>query len=184
MEALRLAVRSALTAVELGYRHMHGLQPMGTVLLLGRARHRGPTLRLVDGTCVEHDAIIGVLHFNNLGFAQMRCPTAAAAARAFAREMLASMQALADASRDDARFAQVDAFHATSWLPPHGRKLGFSAVPLPAGPATHLRGVWFRLLLWAFAPARDTRERARPDPHAYWLSRRALLERFPCRTYS
>lgn len=184
MEALRGAVRAALTPVELGYRRAHRLQPLGRVLLLGRASHRGAALVLEDGTRIEPGAPIGVLHFNNLGFAQMRAPTAAAAARAFAREMLASMQALADVARDDPHCAAIQAFHATSWLPPHGRKLGFAALPLPAGMLTRLQAAWFGLLLWAFAPARETRERARPQPHAYWLGRRALLERFPCRASS
>lgn len=184
MEALRGAVRAALTPVELGYRRAHRLQPLGSVLLLGCARHRGPALVLEDGTRIEPGTPIGVLHFNNLGCAQLRAPTAVAAARAFGREMLVSMQALADVTRDDPRCAAMEAFHATSWLPPHGRKLGFAAMPLPAGALTRLQAAWFGLLLWAFAPARETRERARPEPHAYWLSRRALLERFPCRASS
>ncbi|MCC7548946.1 MAG: hypothetical protein IT532_14390 [Burkholderiales bacterium] len=182
MEALRSLTRTALHGIELGYRHAHHLQPLGRVLLLGRGRHRGPAIALDDGTCIERDCAIGVLHLNNLGFDGMHTTSAVSAARAFGREMLVSMQALADAARGDPRFTDVQAFHATSWLPPHGSRLGFVATPLPPGPGTRMRAAWFALLLWAFAPAQETRRLARPQPHAYWLSRRCLLERFPCRT--
>jgi len=180
-EQIRGAACSALRAVELGYRRLHRLQPLGNVLLLGIARHRGEALALDDGTRVDRNATIGVLHFDNLAFAALPDSSAGRAARAFAREMLASMQALAQTARSDARFAEVQAFQGTTWLPPHGQRIGFVARPLSAGPATPLRAAWFHLLLWAFAPAAETRQRARPVPHAYWLSRRTLLERFPCR---
>jgi hypothetical protein len=179
MEALRLGVQSALRVVDSVYQRAHGLQPLGKVLLLGSARHRGGALSFADGTCVQAGSVIGVLHFNNAGFQGLQSHSGHAAARAFVREMVASMQELAEVARGDPRFADIAAFHATSWLPPHGRWLGFVALPAPPGPATRARAAWFRLLLWAFAPARETRERARPDPHDHWLTRRELLTRFP-----
>ena len=179
MEALRLSVQWALRVVDSVYQRAHGLQPLGKVLLLGCARHRGGALSFADGTRVQAGSLIGVLHFNNAGFLGLQSHSGHAAARAFVREMGASMQELADIARGDPRFADIAAFHATSWLPPHGRWLGFVALPAPRGPATSARAAWFRLLLWAFAPARETRERARPDPHHHWLTRQELLTRFP-----
>ena len=180
-EALRLAARTAMLGIELGYRRAHRLEPLGRVLLVGRDRYRGASITLPDGTRIERGDEVGSLHFNNLGFSHLSASSARAAARTFAREMLASMQALADAVRTSDRLAGIEAFHATSWLPPHGARIGFVALPLPEGPATRLRAARFRFLLWTFAPARETREQARPQPHAYWISRRALIERFPCR---
>ncbi len=181
-DALRTAARAAMLGIELGYRRAHELEPLGRVLLVGRSRHRGAAVTLPDGTRIERGATIGSLHFNNLGFSRLTSSSARATAHAFAREMLGSMQALADAARSEARLAGIDAFHATTWLPPHGERIGFVALPLPPSRAIRVRAAWFRLLVWTFAPARETRERARPRPHAYWLSRRALIERFPCRT--
>jgi len=181
MEALRLGVQSALRVVDTVYQRAHALQPLGRVLLLGCAQHRGGALHLPDGTCVQPGSVIGVLHFNNAGFLGLQNHSGHAAARAFAREMMVSLQALAAIACSEPRFAEVAAFHATSWLPPHGHRLGFVALPAPRGPATRARAAWFRLLLWAFAPARETRERARPDPHHYWLTRRELLTRFPAK---
>ena len=37
---------------------------------------------------------------------------------------------------------------------------------------------YFRLLVWAFAPAEETRAAARPDPTIYWLTRKELRRRF------
>jgi hypothetical protein len=156
-DALRMAARAAMLGVELGYRRAHDLQPLGRVLLLGRRRHRGTALTLPDGTRIERGAAIGSLHFNNLGFSSLTASSARATAHAFTREPLGSMQALADAARTDARLAGVVAFHATTWLPPHGERIGFVATPLPPSRAARMRTAWLRLLVWTFAPARETR---------------------------
>lgn len=100
------------------------------------------------------------------------------AALRFARLMLESMHLLADRARRDPLFSDLAVYHAVSWLPPHGRRIGFITEPFPDGPRKRLLAVYFRLLVWAFAPAAQTRASARPDPTIYWLTRKQLLRRF------
>jgi type IV secretory pathway TrbD component len=56
--------------------------------------------------------------------------------------------------------------------------MGFTTEPFPHGSRKRLIAAYFRLLVWAFAPAERTRASARPDPTIYWLTRRQLLHRF------
>jgi hypothetical protein len=135
-------------------------------------------IRFDDNTALQPGDTVGVLHFNNERFTQIESPTAAAAALGFARLMLQSMHDLADRALRDPAFCDLRVFHAISWLPAHGSRVGFVSRPLPVGLRRRLLTSWFRLLVWAFAPARRSRD-ARPDPHLYWLTRDTLLSRFP-----
>lgn len=177
-EVLRASLRTVLGAVDRMYHRLHHLRPLGQVLLLGRTHYHGPAMTLPDGTQLAPGDAIGGLHFHNAGFIGLQAGSSRAAALSFARLMLQSMHALAAAARNDPRFADVEVFHATSWLPPHGQRLGFVTQPVPKGFGTRARAAYFKLLLWTFAPAQETRRQALPDPHYYWLTRKELLQRF------
>jgi UDP-N-acetylglucosamine:LPS N-acetylglucosamine transferase len=175
---MRQIMQSGLHRVDDLYHRWHRLQPVGEVLYAGRARYRGPAREFADGTRLAPGDFVGTLHLNNARFPRIAADTAARAALVFARLMLESMRILAERARQDPAFADLAIYHAVSWLPPHGRGIGFITEPFPAGPRKRLMAAYFRLLVWAFAPAEQTRVSARPDPTVYWLTRKALLTRF------
>lgn len=175
---VRQITQSTLRKVDDLYHRRHGLQLVGEVLYAGRTRYRGPAREFVDGTRLAPGDYIGTLHFNNARFPEIEAETATRAALRFARLMLESMHCLADRVRRDAGFADLTVYHAVSWLPPHGRGIGFVTEPFPDGPRKRLIAAYCRLLIWAFAPAEQTRTSARPEPTVYWLTRKELLTRF------
>ena len=175
---VRKITRSCLLRVDDLYRNRHRLQPVGEVLYMGRSRHRGPAMEFADGTRLAPGDIVGTLHFNNARFSRIEADTSRRAALRFARLMIESMHILSDRSRDDPMFSDLAVYHAVSWLPPHGRRIGFITEPFPDGPKKRLIAAYFRLLVWAFAPAEETRASARPDPTVYWLTRKELRRRF------
>ena len=178
MDRLRQIVQSGLRRVDDLYRQRHRLQPAGEVLYVGRSRYCGPAMAFADGTRLAPGDFIGTLHFNNLRFTQLDGATSRRAALRFARLMLESMHGLADKARRDPLCSDLAVYHAVSWLPPHGRRIGFITEPFPDGPRKRLIAAYFRLLVWAFAPAQETRASAKPAPTIYWLTRQELLRRF------
>ncbi len=178
MEWLRHIIQYGLLKVDRLYRWRHRLQPVGEVLLVGRSRYRGPAMTFADGTRLAASDVIGALHFNNVRFTQLDGATSRRAALRFARLMLESMRILADQARHDPAFSDLAVYHAVSPLPPHGQRVGFITQPFPSGVKKRLLGAYFRLLVWAFAPAQQTRDSARPEPTIYWLTRQELLRQF------
>ncbi len=160
------------------YHRWHRLQPVGDVLYVGRGRYRGPGREFDDGTRLTRGDLIGTLHFNNVRFSAIQADTATGAARRFAPLMLDAMRALADRARQDAVFSDLTVYQGITWLRPHGRAVGFVTEPFPGGIRKRLIAAYFRLLVWAFAPAEQTRASAKPDPTVYWLTRKHLLRRF------
>jgi len=178
MDRVRQITQSCLRRVDDLYRNRHLLQPVGEVLYVGRSRYRGPAMEFVDGTRLAPGDLVGTLHFNNARFPQIEADTSRRAALRFVRLMLESMHILADRARQDPMFSDLAVYHAVSWLPPHGQRIGFITEPFPDGPKKRLIAAYFRLLVWAYAPAEQTRASARPDPTIYWLTRKELLQRF------
>lgn len=174
----RHIAQSGLRRVDELYRNRHRLQPVGEVLYVGRSRYRGPAMEFADGTRLAPGDLIGTLHFNNARFPRIEAGTARRAALRFARLMLESMHILADRARRDPLFSDLAVYHAVSWLRPHGQHLGFFTQPFPDGPRKRLIAAYFRLLVWAFAPAQETRAAVRPEPTIYWLTRKELRRRF------
>jgi hypothetical protein len=177
MEAFRQLVQRGLRGVDSRYHRAHRLQPAGPILYVGREKYSGPTIQFVDDTLLEIGDDVGTLHFNNLRFAQMEADSATGAALGFARLIIQSLRALADKARTDPAFSDLAVYHAVSWLPGHGDKIGFITAPYPGGMKKRLMAAHFRLLIWAFAPIEQSRK-ARPDPHFYWLTRKELLRRY------
>jgi len=178
MDWVRQIAQSALGRVDDLYHQRHRLQPVGEILYVGRARYRGPARQFADATRLAPGELVGTLHFNNARFPQIDAASSSRAALRFVRLMLESMQILASRAREDPLFSDLAVYHAVSWLPPHGRRIGFTTEPFPPGPRKRLIAAYFRLLVWAFAPAEQTRAAARPDPTIYWLTRTQLLHRF------
>lgn len=178
MNWVRQITQSCLRRVDDLYRDRHRLQPVGEVLYVGRSRYRGPAMAFADGTRLAPGDLAGTLHFNNARFPQIEANTSRRAALRFVRLMLESMHILADRARQDPLFSDLAVYHAVSWLPPHGQRIGFFTEPFPDGPKKRLLATYFRLLVWTYAPAEQTRASARPDPTIYWLTRKELLRRF------
>ena len=134
-------------------------------------------MEFADGTRLAAGDFIGTLHFNNVRFTQLDGETSRRAALHFMRLMLESLQILANKARRDPAFSDLAVYHAVSWLPPHGQRVGFITQPFPDRAKKRLLAAYFRLLVWAFAPAEQTRASARPDPTIYWITRKELLAR-------
>jgi hypothetical protein len=83
MERLRRIVRSALRRVDDLYRLRHGLQPVGPVLFVGRARYHGLARHFADGTQLRPGDVLGTLHFNNARIAALDAATPNAIASRF-----------------------------------------------------------------------------------------------------
>jgi hypothetical protein len=177
MDWIRDRIQRVLARIDVRYQRAHGLRAVGPILYVGRAAYAGPVVRFDDGTALAPGDPVGMLHFNNARFTRIDPQSATRAALGFARLMLESMHELADRAVHDPDLADLRVFHAVSWLPAHGHKVGFVTRPVPDGLRKRLLSAWFRLLVWAFAPARQSRA-SRPDPHFYWLTRSVLLERF------
>jgi len=178
MTVIRRLSHALLERVNRRYHRVHRLRPVGPILFIGQGRYKGPDKRFADGTELHSGDAIGILHFNNARLNQLGVTTSRAAARGFARLMLESMARLADLSRGDPALSTLPVYHGIVWLPPHGRSQGFVTEPMERGIRRRWLIIYSRLLLWTFAAAPESR-RATPDPHHYWLTRKALLNRFP-----
>jgi UDP-N-acetylglucosamine:LPS N-acetylglucosamine transferase len=178
MDWVRQITQNFFRRVDDLYRNRHRLQPVGEVLYMGRSQYRGPAMAFADGTRLAPGGLIGTLHFNNARFPQIEADTSRRAALRFVRLMFESMHILADRAQQDPMFSDLAVYHAVSWLPPHGARMGFITEPFPDGPKKRMIAAYFRLLVWAYAPAAQTRASARPDPTIYWLTRKELLRRF------
>ena len=177
MGAFRQLVQRGLRGVDWRYHRAHRLQAVGPILYVGRDRYRGPTIQFADDTLLEIGDDVGTLHFNNLRFTQLQAESATGAALGFARLMIQSLRALGEKARSDPAFSDLAVYHAVSWLPGHGDRIGFVTAPYPSGMRKRLMSAHFRMLIWAFAPMEQSRK-ARPDPHFYWLTRKELLRRY------
>lgn len=175
---MRRVALFCLRRVDALYRRWHALQPVGEMLYVGRTRYRGPVREFADGTRLAPGDWVGTLHLNNALIYELGAALGAQAAFRFARLLIESLHLLADLARRDPAFAGLAAYHALTWLPPHGRQAGFITEPFPDGLRKRLRAAYFRLLVRTFAATEQTRTTARPDPTVYWLTQAQLIGRF------
>jgi hypothetical protein len=170
------------------YQKVRGLQPVGPLLYVQKTRYKGPQRQLGDGTLLRPGQPVGLLHLNNRGLEQAQ-QGGGHHGFVFARLMLQALASLAQAVRQDSSLNAVTGFHGITWIPPHGRRVGFEARQLPMNWRTWLLGWYFRLILYAFNPSslrQADRQAARQDPekprrlevYEFWLSREQLLEKF------
>ena len=177
MERLRRIVRGALRRVDDLYRLRHRLQPVGPILLVGRARYHGPARRFADGTELRPGDVLGTLHFDNSRIASLDASTPNAIGARFARLVLESLRNLAARAREDGPFGDLAVFRGIGWLR-QGERVGFISEPFPEGRRKRFLAVHIGLLVWAFAPAGGTAIAARPEPRISWMTRDTLLKRF------
>lgn len=177
-ERVRQIAQSCLRRVDDAYRNRHRLRPVGEILYVGRSRYSGPAIEFADGNRMLPGDLVGTLHFNNARFSQMDADTSRLLALRFARLMLESMRILAERAREDPMFADLAVYHGVTSLPPHGQRIGFITEPFPDGLKKRLIAAYSRLLVWAYAPAGQTRDSVRADPTIFWLTRNELLRRF------
>jgi len=77
---------------------------------------------------------------------------------------------------EDPDYARYPVYCGITWLAPHGEKLGFETEPLPEGDRKKFLMRFFRVLVWIVAPAAETRESAKLEPIAFWMTRARLQE--------
>jgi hypothetical protein len=177
MERLRRIARSARRRVDDLYRLRHGLQPVGPVLFVGRARYHGPARQFADGTQLRPGDVLGTLHFNNARIAELDAATPNAIASRFVRLVVVSLRSLAELAHEDGPFGDLAVFQGIGWWQ-HGERHGFIGEPFPEGGRKRFLAVHIGLLVWAFAPPASTAVAARPEPRISWITRDTLIRRY------
>jgi hypothetical protein len=89
--------------------------------------------------------------------------------------MRLSLRQLAERAQSDPQLSDIRVFEGVTWIPEHGKVVGFVSKPLPRSLRRWLLAAHFRLLLWAFAPAAATRATGCSEPRVYWLTRTSLV---------
>lgn len=155
-------------AYDRAWRRRHNVRPFDKVLSLAIEPYRGKPRTLADGTRLVPGDPLGVIHFNHDGFS--RDGNRVRAALQFRRDLANSLQKLAQRLECDPELGAIKALYGESWIPPHGRKVGFMVEPLPKTWRTRLQHSYVRFLLWMQFPHLAQRNR---DTwlHAYWLTR-------------
>jgi hypothetical protein len=164
--------------MELAYRQLYRLRPIGPLLYIQPSTYRGPE-RELGNTLLRPGDPVGVIHFNNQALEQAQ---AASNGRhggfVFARLLIQALQMLAERVQQDPELERVAGFHGITWIPPHGRKIGFFAEPLPDTWRTRWLALYFRMLLFAFNPKTSDAIGATLKPYEWWMSRDDLLQNF------
>ncbi len=162
------------------YRRLFGLRAVGELIYLGRGRYRGPGKVLADRTRINPGDPVGILHFDNLRLAAIEKQPGSQRHRGFVfmRLLRASLALLAERVQTEPVLEDLASFRGVTWLPPHGRHLGFEVETLPAGLHARWLKLHFRLMLYAFYPESAARQHRSLKPHVYWLTRRQLLARY------
>lgn len=179
---LRLFVRG----YDLAYRWLHGLTDpaaeVGPALRVAVARHRGPTVRLVDGTVVRRGDRIGFIHLNNERVAQLHgdaseTPFAGLKAR---QAFVASLKELARQAVGTDRYAGVKAFTAQTIFHQGTPHVGFEILPLGNPTWSRIVAAYERALVAYYHPLgrRRARRLRLRGARAIWISRSALVRRY------
>lgn len=177
MRSARLLVRRCLTAIDLVYRRLHRLRRVGSMLLIGQTRYRGPSRSFPGGTTLEPGDLLGTIHFDNASIAALETGTPAATGLKFARQLLRSLRSLGELVARDEAFRDVTVFQGIGWIR-HGAEVGFIHEPHPPGYRQRFLAWYLRLLVWAFAAEERTAELSRPEVTVSWLTRDVLVTRF------
>lgn len=172
----RVIVTRIMSRIDAWYHRRHQLRPLGPALHVGRSAYIGPEIQFADGTVLRTGEMIGTLHFNNASISAIGDGTLQRTGFRFARLMRESLRALAVSAQNDPWLHDVRVYHGITWMPAHGNVVGFESRPLPATLRNRFIKAYLRLLLWTFAPASRTRQRAVIEPRAYWLTRNTLAQ--------
>lgn len=143
--------------------------------------HRGPAVRLRDGTVVRTGDRLAEIHIDSLKLTELHraTPDPARAGLLFGRGMVSGLRHLARYLREHGE--TVVAVHATSLYWVGSDRLGFEIHRI-RNPLVRLGlNAWLKFLLWYYHPqgVRRTwgRERLR-EPREAWMSARTLFERY------
>lgn len=173
-------LRRLVHAYDRLWRRLHRVRRIDALLSLSVEPYRGRPRSLPAGIHLEHGACLGILHFNHTSFADTGRSDAGnpRAALQFRRQLFRSLRQLAQRAQQEPALGRIEVFYGVTWFRPHGERVGFVVQRLPDGPRTRLRRLHFRILLRAFFPGLAERERGRLHPHAFWLTRQALVANF------
>ncbi|MDT8408147.1 MAG: hypothetical protein RQ741_00980 [Wenzhouxiangellaceae bacterium] len=166
-----------LQGIEYFYHKFKGLKPVGPLLYVQQTRYGGATHEFEDGLQLRPGDRVGVLHVNNRGLARAQ-RSGRSSSFIFARLMIEALGRLAEAVDEDPEMGRIAGFHGITWIPPHGRRVGFEAEPMPDSWRCRWLSLYFRILLFAFNPSASRRTPGRLQPCQFWLSRKQLLENF------
>jgi hypothetical protein len=170
---------------DLAYRWLHRLGDLptekGTILRVGVERHRGPSVRLRDGTVVAPGDLIGTIHFHNEAVAALhdgkvnQIRSGILILRAFER----SLHALARQLDDHPRYEGVKAFTAITILHQSVGGFGFEVHPLPRRWRSRIVAAYERFVLTRFHPlGREREQQKRFDARTIWISSPELRRRY------
>lgn len=168
------------------YLRVHGLRDaaakVGPILRVEVRRHRGPRVRLADGTEVRWGDRIGILHLFNERIAEFHRDGyhARRAGLKARRAFIDSLKELARRVLEIDRYAEVKAFTATTVMHSAARGTGFEIRPLPSQCWSQIVAAYERALVAHYHPmGRHGAARARfGQAHAIWISREALVRRY------
>jgi hypothetical protein len=164
---------------DLCWRRVHRVEPVDALVSLSYQTYRGPTRVIGSRSVIREGDLVAHLHFNRQClFGQRSGPTDSRLAFHFARLLFASLGQLAQrVEAGEEPLSRVQALHGVTWFRPHGQRLGFSVERLPDTFLNRMRRLHFRLFLRAFFPDLE-RQAADLHPHAFWLPRDQLVQRF------
>lgn len=172
-----LAVQCFRTWDQVYHRH-HRLKPVGPMLFLGMQDYPGPDREFADGTSLRTADTLGILHFNNSRIATLgQGLSRHQAAWEFTRQLRASLEALAEwSATHEGRSLRV--YQGTTWMQPHGLKVGFAIEPLRPGWRTRWLRLHFRMLRLCFSPTALRTGRTVLEPRLFWITRAQLHQHF------
>lgn len=180
MPLARFFIKHGFRLYDRLYRTVFGLRAVGPILYVGRSRYRGHPRVFHDGTSLYPGEPMGTLHLDNARIAELydTQKTPRRVPLAFGRLLLASFKSLAAKARVDQGLKGLPVYVGINWFRPRGKRFGFQAESLAAGPRCYLLRWHFRLLLYAFAPGDASWKIRDIEPHAFWLTRRGLMKHF------
>lgn len=172
---VRLLLRGVLRLVDRIYHWRHKSVAVGPLVLVSPATFEGPQKRFNDGTVLQPGDPIGEIHFDNRVSARFVGQTSRTAAISFLGVLRTSLSELAGKAATEAPWREYRAYRGITWMPPRGKSIGFEHEPLPESDYKRYLERYFKLLVWVVASAKETRENAKIEPVAFWMTRDELL---------
>lgn len=154
------------------------LIPIGPLFLVGRKPYLGQTRTFADATVLTEGDSVGSIHLNNARISAIDCGAGRhRTAWQFTKLLRASLAALAQFSTSESG-AAITVYQGTTWMQPHGLKVGFITEPLAEGWRTRLLQWQFNVLRTCFAPTPFADRPERLAPRNFWITRTQLRNNF------
>jgi hypothetical protein len=170
----------ALCRYDAWWRRRHKVEKFDDLLSFSFTTFSGKPRAMNDGSWIEPGDRLAILHFNRECFVGASADPKHALRNAlhFRKLLRASFTRLALDINSNQQFADIKALHGTSWIPPHGEKLGFLIEQAPHSLLSAIQALYFKVLLQVFFPHVAARGKGAVRPHNYWLTRHNLLRYF------